>query len=296
MTRIVEQAREADLVSAGIGAPGARGGGPSAAEGSAAGSGQSARRLRDAPGHSGRRLSDSRHESSGRRRHAGDAWLHPHVSGGHRRVLRAGAGEHAGAHDRSAVQDGLARRRAVHRSAHAARGQGSAEAHSLTNVTRLLVSATQDRTVAIDWAKAERAFAQATGVPEPVVLRPPATVQVVRDGASSSSGAPIAADLQQARHASPLQRAPAARLRARILRPRSSIYRVSPWLRLWGPPAATGSHAATQTVLRRKEKRRGFLRGVSRIDRIRESNYFDCDFLNMRSIFSFVASQQAWLA
>ena len=27
-----------------------------------------------------------------------------------------------------------------------------------------------------------------------------------------------------------------------------------------------------------------------------ESNYFDCDFLNMRSIFSFVASQQAWLA
>lgn len=26
------------------------------------------------------------------------------------------------------------------------------------------------------------------------------------------------------------------------------------------------------------------------------ANYFDCDFLNMRSIFSFVASQQAWLA
>lgn len=27
-----------------------------------------------------------------------------------------------------------------------------------------------------------------------------------------------------------------------------------------------------------------------------EPNYFDCDFLNMRSIFSLVASQQAWLA
>lgn len=27
-----------------------------------------------------------------------------------------------------------------------------------------------------------------------------------------------------------------------------------------------------------------------------ESNYFETDFLNMRSIFSFVASQQAWLA
>lgn len=27
-----------------------------------------------------------------------------------------------------------------------------------------------------------------------------------------------------------------------------------------------------------------------------ESNYFETDFLNMRSIFSFVASQHAWLA
>ena len=27
-----------------------------------------------------------------------------------------------------------------------------------------------------------------------------------------------------------------------------------------------------------------------------ESNYFETDFLNIRSIFSFVASQQAWLA
>jgi hypothetical protein len=27
-----------------------------------------------------------------------------------------------------------------------------------------------------------------------------------------------------------------------------------------------------------------------------ESNYFDTDFLNTRSIFSLVASQQAWLA
>jgi hypothetical protein len=34
----------------------------------------------------------------------------------------------------------------------------------------LLVSATQDRTIAIDWARAEKAFIRATGVPEPVVL------------------------------------------------------------------------------------------------------------------------------
>ena len=55
-------------------------------------------------------------------------------------------------------------------------GQDPVEARSLTNITRLLVSATQNRTVVIDWAKAERAFIQATGVPEPVLLRP-ATVQ-----------------------------------------------------------------------------------------------------------------------
>jgi L,D-transpeptidase ErfK/SrfK len=51
-------------------------------------------------------------------------------------------------------------------------GQSSPEEHSLTNITRLLVSATQDKTVAIDWAKAERAFTHATGVPESVMLQP----------------------------------------------------------------------------------------------------------------------------
>lgn len=49
-------------------------------------------------------------------------------------------------------------------------GQTDESVHSLTNITRLLVSATQDRSIAIDWAKAERAFKLATGVPEPVVL------------------------------------------------------------------------------------------------------------------------------
>jgi L,D-transpeptidase ErfK/SrfK len=49
-------------------------------------------------------------------------------------------------------------------------GQQDGDVHSLTNITRLLVSATQDRTVAIDWAKAEAAFLQPTGVPQPVVL------------------------------------------------------------------------------------------------------------------------------
>ena len=59
-------------------------------------------------------------------------------------------------------------------------GQDPLETRSLTNITRLLVSATQNRTVVIDWAKAERAFIQATGVPESVLLRP-ATVQAAGD-------------------------------------------------------------------------------------------------------------------
>ncbi len=49
-------------------------------------------------------------------------------------------------------------------------GQEDGDLHSLTNITRALVAATQDRTVAIDWAKAEAAFARPTGIPQPVVL------------------------------------------------------------------------------------------------------------------------------
>jgi L,D-transpeptidase ErfK/SrfK len=47
--------------------------------------------------------------------------------------------------------------------------------YSLTNITRMLVAATQDRTVAIDWAKAEATFMRPTGVPQPVVLSPVTT-------------------------------------------------------------------------------------------------------------------------
>jgi L,D-transpeptidase ErfK/SrfK len=57
-------------------------------------------------------------------------------------------------------------------------GQEDRDLHSLTNITRLLVSATQDRPVAIDWAKAEAAFLRPSGVPEPVVLST-ATTQVI---------------------------------------------------------------------------------------------------------------------
>lgn len=63
-------------------------------------------------------------------------------------------------------------------------GQDDPETRSLTNITRMLVAATQDRSVAIDWAKAERAFIQATGVPEAVLLEPPATVQALGDSAA----------------------------------------------------------------------------------------------------------------
>jgi L,D-transpeptidase ErfK/SrfK len=59
-------------------------------------------------------------------------------------------------------------------------GQAPSETRSLTDITRLLVAATQNRTVAIDWAKAERAFLQATGVPESVLLHP-VTLQTAGD-------------------------------------------------------------------------------------------------------------------
>jgi L,D-transpeptidase ErfK/SrfK len=51
-------------------------------------------------------------------------------------------------------------------------GQADPETYNLTHITRMLVSATQDRAVAIDWAKAEQAFSRANGVPESVMLQP----------------------------------------------------------------------------------------------------------------------------
>ena len=57
-------------------------------------------------------------------------------------------------------------------------GEAESDTRSLTDITRLLVAATQDRSVVIDWAKAEQAFNQATGIPEPVMLGAP-TSQLV---------------------------------------------------------------------------------------------------------------------
>lgn len=45
-------------------------------------------------------------------------------------------------------------------------GNEDADEQSLTNITRMLVAATKDRKVSIDWAEAERVFRQASGVPE----------------------------------------------------------------------------------------------------------------------------------
>jgi len=61
-------------------------------------------------------------------------------------------------------------------------GTDHADAHSLTNITKLLVAATQDRAVVIDWAKAERTFERASGIPEPVMLPQASTVQVIDSG------------------------------------------------------------------------------------------------------------------
>jgi L,D-transpeptidase ErfK/SrfK len=58
-------------------------------------------------------------------------------------------------------------------------GAEEGEVRSLTQITRLLVAATQDKPAPIDWAKAERAFVRATGIPEPVMLRVVAPPQIV---------------------------------------------------------------------------------------------------------------------
>jgi L,D-transpeptidase ErfK/SrfK len=63
----------------------------------------------------------------------------------------------------------------VHRPLTAAENTAAAD-EDLTNITRLLVAATQDRIAPIDWAGAERAVVEATGVPEPMSLAP-ATAQ-----------------------------------------------------------------------------------------------------------------------
>ena len=62
-------------------------------------------------------------------------------------------------------------------------GQETPESRSLTNVTRLLVAATKDRDVVIDWARAEKAFTLANGVPEPVVLETTTTANAIGDSA-----------------------------------------------------------------------------------------------------------------
>ena len=45
-------------------------------------------------------------------------------------------------------------------------GNSDPDAHSLTNITRMLVSATRDRPARIDWSMAEEIFRKASGVPE----------------------------------------------------------------------------------------------------------------------------------
>lgn len=59
---------------------------------------------------------------------------------------------------------------ALYMEAHTPLAGEDVENQGLTNITRLLVAATRDRTVPIDWAGAERVFHQATGVPEPMFL------------------------------------------------------------------------------------------------------------------------------
>ena len=141
------------------------------------GPGQSARRIRDAPRHSRRRVSDSWHEScrpasACRSRTAAFACIRK-TSQQFFKIVAVNTPVRMIDQPYKMGWRGEELYMEVHAPLE---GQDHRETRSLTNITRLLVSATQDRPVVIDWAKAERAFIQATGVPEPVLLRP-ATVQ-----------------------------------------------------------------------------------------------------------------------
>jgi L,D-transpeptidase ErfK/SrfK len=56
-------------------------------------------------------------------------------------------------------------------------GNNNADERSLTNVTRVLVAALQDRPINIDWQAAEKIFIKASGIPE--VLRPHAAANTI---------------------------------------------------------------------------------------------------------------------
>ncbi|HSN71691.1 MAG TPA: L,D-transpeptidase family protein [Steroidobacteraceae bacterium] len=57
----------------------------------------------------------------------------------------------------------------------------AAPGDNLTDITRLLVAATRDRIAPIDWAGAERAVVEATGVPEPMSLAPAQSAHLTGD-------------------------------------------------------------------------------------------------------------------
>lgn len=57
-------------------------------------------------------------------------------------------------------------------------GNEDPESTSLTNITRILVTVTHDRSTTIDWALAEQVFKKANGVPEAMTAKPPGPAAV----------------------------------------------------------------------------------------------------------------------
>ena len=91
--------------------------------------GQPAGRVCVAARHPRRLVPDPRHQPSCRRRHAGHARLHPHVPGGHRRVLHDDPGEHEGEPGRPDDEGRLVAGHAVRRAPGAARRHRRSFAH-----------------------------------------------------------------------------------------------------------------------------------------------------------------------
>ena len=165
LTHVIAKQKDPTLVSAGIGAQGARCGRRSAAGDGAAGAQKSAGRyaMRLAAGKGTYLIHGTNNPIAVGL--AGNARLHPHVSGGRGRAVSVDSRRNAGAPDQRAGQGGLGRRRAAARSASAGRCAGT-ELSSPISISSPSCCRRQSATarVAIHWDYAREVLQKADGV------------------------------------------------------------------------------------------------------------------------------------
>jgi L,D-transpeptidase ErfK/SrfK len=165
--RIISKAKEPVLVSAGVDPRGPRQARQHPAARRAARAGQPARRLCHAAQPD--LVPDSRHQQPGRRRHARDLRVHPHVPGAHRAIfptVDVGTAVHIISEP---IKVGWAAD-TLYVEVHPPLEEES-ESQLRMRFTSLLREAAQLRGLEIDWPRADAIFAAATGVPTEVPVR-----------------------------------------------------------------------------------------------------------------------------